>query len=228
MKKTYFTPEIFTFLRQLKRNNNKQWFEKNKSRYFEVIRDPFLEFIADFSPELKKINPYYLSIPRPVGGSLFRIYRDVRFSNNKTPYKTHAAAQFNHTDGKNVHAPGFYLHLEPGNVFAGAGIWKPDSKTLNKIRQKMVDEPAKWKRAIGGKLIKSMGTLEGDKLSRPPRGFDPDHPLVEYLKMKDILVLLPLSEKDVCSPDFMARFTRCCRASWPLVKFITEAIGLKV
>jgi len=225
--RAYFTPELFKFLRQLKRNNNKQWFEENKDRYLEHVRDPFLEFIADFGPHLHKISPHFVADPRPIGGSLFRIYRDVRFARDKSPYKTTAAAQFNHEKGKNVHAPGFYLHLEPGNVFAGAGVWHPDSRTLGKIRDAIVDDPAKWKRAISGRTFKSTCQLVGDMLVRPPKGYDPDHPLIEDLKRKDFLALVPLSEKEACAPGFVGTFTKACQASASLVKFLTEAIGLE-
>lgn len=225
--KTYFTPELFKFLRQLKRNNDRRWFEENKSPYIEHVRDPFLEFIADFATPLRKISPYFVADPRPMGGSLFRIYRDVRFARDKSPYKTMAAAQFNHEQGKNVHAPGFYLHLEPGRVFTGAGVWQPDARTLGFFRDAMVDHPARWKRAISGKAFQSMCTLEGDMLVRPPKGYDPNHPLIEYLKMKDILAFVPLTEDDACAPEFMETFIRACRASAPLVKFLTEALGLK-
>jgi uncharacterized protein (TIGR02453 family) len=227
-KSAHFTPKLFRFLRDLTRNNNKLWFEENKERYREDVRDPFLDFIADFAPRLRKINPYFIADPRPLGGSLFRIYRDVRFSRDKTPYKTMAAAQFNHEKGKNVHAPGFYLHLEPGEVFAGAGIWHPDAKTAYEIRNAIANNPAKFKRVLSAKAFKQYCTITGDKLIRPPKGFDPEHPLIEYLKYKDFLVITPLTEKDVCSPGFLDQFTVLCRAYGPLVKFQAEALALKV
>jgi len=227
-KKKYFTPELFKFLRQLKRNNDKLWFEENKERYLEHVRDPFLEFIADFATPLHKVNRHFVSDPRPVGGSLFRIYRDIRFAKDKTPYKTTAAAQFNHEKGKNVHAPGFYLHLEPGRVFAGAGIWRPDAPTAGKIRDAIIDHPTKWKRILAAKAFKETCTLEGDRLIRPPRGYDPDHPLIEYLKYKDFLVFTSMTEKEVCSPGFIDQFAGFCRVSAPFVKFLCDAIGLEI
>ena len=227
-KSAHFTPKLFRFLRDLKKNNNKLWFEENKERYREDVRDPFLDFIADFAPRLRKINPYFIADPRPLGGSLFRIYRDVRFSRDKTPYKTMAAAQFNHEKGKNVHAPGFYLHLEPGEVFAGAGIWRPDAKTAYMVRNAIANNPAKFKRILAARAFKQYCTITGDKLIRPPKGFDPEHPLIEYLKYKDFLVMTPLTEKDVCSPGFLDQFTVLSRAYAPLVMFLAEALALKV
>jgi len=225
-KRTYFTPELFKFLRQLKRNNSKLWFEENKDCYLAQVRDPFLEFIADFGTPLREISPYFVADPRPIGGSMFRIYRDVRFARDKSPYKTAAAAQFNHAQGNNVHTPGFYLHLEPGNVFACGGIWQPDSATLGMIRDAIVEHPEKWKRAISGKAFKSLCAMDGEILSRPPRGYDPSHPLIEDLKRKDILALVAFDEKDACGPKFLDQFTEACRASAPLVEFISTAIGL--
>jgi len=224
----YFTPKLFKFLRDLKKNNDKSWFAENKQRYFDEVRDPFLDFIAAFAPRLHKINPHFVADSRPLGGSLFRIYRDVRFSRDKSPYKTNAGAQFNHEQSKNVHAPGFYLHLEPGEVFAAAGIWHPDAVTANKVRQAIAGNPEKFKRILSAKSFKEHCTISGEELSRPPRGFSPDHPLIDYLKYKDFLVMTGLSEQEVCAPGFLDRFTTLCRAYAPYVGFLAEALGLEV
>ena len=138
----HFAPALFAFLRELRENNNREWFQANKGRYEADVRDPLLRFIADFALPLHELSTHFVADPRPVGGSLFRIYRDVRFSKDKSPYKTQAAAHFRHERGKDVHAPGFYLHLEPDDVFAGAGIWHPDMKSLTKIRDAIVANPA--------------------------------------------------------------------------------------
>jgi uncharacterized protein (TIGR02453 family) len=227
-QRRYFTPKLFGFLRELAKNNNKLWFDGNKERYFEEVRDPFLAFIADFAPRLRKINPHFVADPRPVGGSLFRIYRDVRFARDKTPYKTMAAAQFNHEQGKNVHAPGFYLHLEPGEIFAGAGIWHPDAQTAYRVRQAIAEQPARFKRILAARAFRQYCDIVGDKLVRPPRGFDPEHELIDYLKYKDFLVLTPLTEKEVCAPGFLPQFTTLCRAYAPYVKFLAQTVGLEV
>jgi len=119
----YFEPALFDFLRDLKQNNNREWFQKNKHIYESKVKQPLLEFIADFAPHLHKIHPRFVADPRPVGGSMFRIYRDVRFSEDKSPYKTQASAHFkHHKASKDVHVPGFYLHLEPGQCFTAAGV----------------------------------------------------------------------------------------------------------
>jgi len=222
----HFTPALFEFLRALKRNNNRQWFQTNRERYERDVRLPLQHFVADFAPRLAKISPHFLADPRPAGGSIFRIHRDTRFSKDKTPYKTAAAAQFRHEAGKSVHAPGFYLHLEPGSVFAGVGMWHPDAAAQRAVRDAIVESPAKWKRAIGGKTFTGLFELGGDSLKRPPRGCDPDHPMIEYLKLKDFVGYSPFSEADACGSDFLNRFARTMRAAGPLMEFLTNAVGL--
>lgn len=115
---------------ELRFNNHRAWFQANKHRYDALVRQPFLRFIADFAPRLRCISPDYVANPR----SLFRIHRDTRYSANKAPYKTHAAAQFRHQLGQDVHMPGFYIHLEPDNCFLGAGMWMPEPENLRRIR----------------------------------------------------------------------------------------------
>ena len=141
------SPELFQFFRELKQNNRREWFLSNKQRYEEQVREPLQHFVTAFQQPLREISSHFRADPRPVGGSLFRIYRDVRFSPDKSPYKTHAGIQFRHEQGRDVHAPGFYLHLEPENVFAAAGIWHPDSSTLRQIREAIAAAPGAWLKA---------------------------------------------------------------------------------
>jgi len=137
---TYFSAELFHFLLELRYNNHRAWFQANKPRYEEYIRRPFLRFIEDFAPYLKRISPAFTAEAK----SLFRIYRDTRFSYDKTPYKTHAAAQFRHILGRDVHAPGFYLHLEPDNCFIAGGIWLPEAEPTLRIRQAIARWDPRW------------------------------------------------------------------------------------
>lgn len=222
----HFTPELFRFLAQLKRNNRREWFEANRARYLEHVRDPMLHFIADLAPRLARISPHFVADPAPVGGSMFRIHRDVRFAKDKRPYKTAATARFPHERGKDVHTPGWYLHLEPGGVYVGTGIWHPDTPTLNRIRRAIVDDPAAWKRVRTNRALRAAHEWSGDSLKRPPRGFDADHPFVEDLMRKDIVTFAELDEKDACAPRFLERFTTLCRGSAPLVRFLCGALEL--
>ena len=222
----YITPELFTFFRDLRVNNNRPWFEANKQRYENHVRRPLLQFIADFGLRLAQISPHYLADARPSGGSLFRIYRDVRFSKDKTPYKTAAGIQFRHESGKDVHAPGFYLHLEPDNVFAGAGIWQPDVSTLTKIRDAIVENSARWQQIISAEAFRAVYQLESDSLKLAPKGYDPNHPFIADLKRKDFVAGRALTEADACAPDFIDRFAESCQVVAPFVEFLTRAVGL--
>jgi uncharacterized protein (TIGR02453 family) len=217
----FFCLELFDFLRQLKRHNNREWFAKNKARYENVVRDPALFFISSFEPHLRKLDPNFVADARPTRGSLFRIYRDTRFSPDKRPYKTHIGIRFSHAGGKNVHAPVFYLHMEPDNCFAAAGVWHPDNSALTKIRTAIVAEPGQWA------TVRRKLELEGDSLKRPPRGFDVNHRFIEDLKRKDFVASVGLTEAQVCGPKFMRDFAAACRAMLPLVEFTTRALGLQ-
>jgi uncharacterized protein (TIGR02453 family) len=218
---SYFGPELFRFLGELKANNDRQWFAENRSRYEQQIKEPLLRFIDDFAPRLHEISLCFEADSRPVGGSMFRLHRDTRFSKDKSPYKTHAAAHFRHEAGKDAHAPGFYLHLEPGNCLAGGGIWHPDSPALEKIRAAIVGHPDRWQA-----VREQVPPLGGDSLRRPPRGYDPDHPFVEDLKRKDFVLMIPLTESQVCAPDFLDTYAETCRSMTPLVRFLTSSLGV--
>jgi uncharacterized protein (TIGR02453 family) len=220
-KASYFSAEVFQFLRQLKQHNDREWFADNKDRYQKAVVEPALAFIADFAPGLAGLSTRFIADPRPTRGSLFRIYRDTRFSTDKLPYKTHVGIHFRHENGKDVHAPLYYLHLEPGGCFAAAGVWHPDSRALTKIRSAIVADPAAWKKATA-KI-----ELEGESLSRPPKGFSAEHPCIVDLKRKDYVSSIELSEEQICAPALMREFTAACRKMTPLVEFTTRALGLK-
>ncbi len=218
----HFGPAFFRFLEELKANNDREWFTANKHRYEADVKEPMLRFIGRFGTPLRGISPRFTADPRPVGGSMFRIHRDTRFSNEKSPYKTAAAAHFPHQEArKDVHAPGFYLHLEPGNCLGGGGLWRPDGSALQKVRDRIVTRSGEWNAIRETKMA-----ITGDALKRPPAGYDPSHPFVDDLKRKDFYTMTTFSESDVCAPDFMDRYTEACRAAAPLVRFLTTAVGL--
>ena len=161
----YFTPEFFRFLTRLKRNNNRDWFLAHKNEYEALVHQPALQFITDFAAPLYKISPYLVADARPSRGSLFRIYRDTRFSHDKRPYKTHVAMRFSHR-GKNIHSPGFYLHLDQSGCFAASGLWHPEPPTLLKVRNAIVERAEEWR-----KVRKLLNWDDAAKLSRPPARF---------------------------------------------------------
>ncbi len=219
-----FKPAIFKYLKDLTANNNRDWFKENKGRYESDLKDPALAFIMDFGAHLHRISPHFRADPRANGGSLFRIYRDVRFSKNKLPYKTHAGLHFRHEAGKSAYTPGFYLHMEPGASFVGVGLWRPDNPTLKLIRDKIVADPERWKKAVEGVAFTKNFTVTGNSLKRPPRGYDANHELVDILKLKDFTALAPLTQKQVTGPEFMAEFSALCKTGGSLVEFICEAL----
>lgn len=223
----HFTPELFRFLRDLAANNSRPWFDANKSRYEDHVKAPLLHFIADMADPLRTISRSFVADSRPVGGSMFRIYRDTRFSKDKSPYKTMASAHFRHRVGKDVHAPGFYVHLEPGQVFVGTGLWHPEPADATKIRESILERSAEWKRVTGAKSFRDRCELVGDSLVRPPRGVPADHPLLEDLKRKDFISVANFNEKDACSKEFLPGVVEAFRAAGPFMKFLTEAVGLE-
>jgi uncharacterized protein (TIGR02453 family) len=225
MGKSYFTPAVFKFLKELKKNNNRPWFQANKERYEKIVRNPLLDFIGDLGPHLRKISPHIVVDNSPSGGSMFRIYRDTRFAKDKTPYKTHVAAQFRTNRSKDVHSPGYYLHLAPGEVYAGGGIWHPEAPVLAQIRDHLASHPAAWKAILKDKTFNRLCSLEGEKLQRPPKGYPPDHELIEYLKYKDFIFFTQFGERDACAPDFMERYVACCAAAAPVMKFLADALN---
>ena len=222
----HFGSELFEFLLDLRANNDREWFQANRGRYERHVKEPLLGFIEDFEPYLHSISEHFVADARANGGSMFRIYRDVRFSKDKTPYKTQAAVQFRHEAAKSVHAPGFYLHLAPDEVFAGVGIWRPDSATVGRIRSRIVDDPGGWERAVGDPDFAEEYDLAGDSLKRPPKGFDPEHPYVEDLKRKDHIATCFFDEDEVTADGFIDSFADVCRTSSPYMEFLTTAVGL--
>ncbi len=225
-QEAYFSPAFFSFLRDLKTHNNRDWFHAHKERYEQTVRDPLLRFIADFGPRLRAISPHFVADPRPTGGSMFRIYRDTRFSRDKSPYKTHASAHFEHERAGGVHAPGYYIHLAPKDVYVGVGVWQPDSETLAKIRAAIVTTPSQWKRAVSAPAFRRRFVVEGETLKRAPQGVDPHHPLIEDLKRKDFTAGVRLTERDALSLRFLDQFTALCKDAAPFMKFLTDAVGL--
>ena len=222
----HFTPHLFEFLLELRANNDRAWFQDNKGRYEQHVKEPLLQFIADFGPKLQSISEHFVADTRTNGGSMFRIYRDVRFSKDKSPYKTQAAAHFRHDVGKSAHAPGFYLHLAPDEVFAGVGLWRPDSATLGRIRNRIASNPQRWERASKDPAFLDAFELTGSSLKRPTKGFDADHPCIEDLKRKDHIAVCMFDEEEATSPGFLDDFTDACRMASPYMEFLATAVGL--
>ncbi len=218
----YFGRSLFQFLKDLKTHNNRIWFEENKARYEAEVKQPMLRFITDLGPHMRRISLHVAADPRPAGGSMFRIYRDIRFAKDKSPYKTNVGAHFSHLrGGRDAHAPGFYLHLEPGRSFGGGGLWHPDAPALKHIRDRIAAKPREWK------ALRDRGIdIEGDALTRVPPGYDPEHPFAEDLKFKDYYTGAEFSDQEATAGDFLDRYVAVCREAAPLMKFLCTALGL--
>jgi uncharacterized protein (TIGR02453 family) len=218
----HFTPAFFAFLRELQQNNNRDWFGANRARFIADVEDPMLAFINDFAPVLRTISPAYIVDRRRIGGSMYRIYRDTRFSEDKTPFKTWLAARFEHEARRKVESvPGFYLHLGIDHCFAGGGVYHVERPGLTRIRQRIVDMPDEWRRARAGLEI------QGDQLKRGPAGFPLSHEHIEDLKRQQLYMLETLSEADVVAEGFIDRFADTCVRAAPLIEFATKALGLR-
>ncbi len=221
-----FKPETIKFLRELKKNNNRAWFSENKPRYEEDVLDVALNFIQSMHDPLNAFAPHFTAIPKRMGGSLMRVYRDTRFSKNKTPYKTNIGIQFRHEQAKDVHAPGFYLHIDPDEVFLAVGLWRPDATALAAIRDRISVKQAEWLRARNDKVFKRHFSLGGQSLTRPPRGFDKEHPLIEDLKRKDFIAVKSMNLSEATRPRFQQKVETAFKSATPLMQFLCKAVGV--
>lgn len=221
-----FDRTLSEFLGELEGNNDREWFAENKPRYEQDVLEPCLDFIAAISEPLEDIAPRFRAIPKRTGGSLMRIYRDTRFARDKRPYKTNVGIQFRHELGKDVHAPGYYFHIDPREVFLGVGTWKPASPALAAIRGRIAEKPDEWLACRDAKGFADVYALAGESLKRPPRGFDPQHPMVEDLKRKSFLGIHYLDHDDLFAGDIVGRVIDSYRTATPYMRFLCKAIGV--
>lgn len=215
-------PSTITFLKQLAKNNNKLWFDSHKKEY-EAAKTDFEETITTLLQKLtKSIDPAFAD--QKAKDCIFRIYRDVRFSKDKTPYKAHFSAAFSRS-GKKEMAAGYYLHLEPGKVFAGGGIWMPENDALKKIRQKIDYNFNDFKKIVNAAAFKKMfGKVEGEQLKKAPLGYTEDNPALDYLKMKSYVVQHKLDDAQLTDKGFTAQCEKVFVTMKPLVDFINNAL----
>lgn len=218
-----FTPSLFEFLEQLADNNNRPWFQANKDRYEREVREPCVQFIREFQPHLARISRSFVASDQRVGGSLMRVYRDTRFVRDGAPYKTNVGIQFRHEAGRDVHAPGFYVHIEPNECFLGVGSWRPDPEALRRVRTLIVEKPQRWLKARDAADFRRHFELVGDALQRPPRDFPADHPQVEDLKRTDFIAIEDLSERDVLGKRFLERTAEAFACSRLFMRFLCDA-----
>ena len=222
-----FPPATVEFLAELARHNARAWFRANKHRYETEVLAPALDFITAMGPRLERIAPHFQAIPKRTGGSLMRVYRDTRFSPNKAPYKTNLGIQFRHELASDVHAPGFYVHIEPGACFVGVGSWHPGPDALSAIRERIAESPVAWRRVRNAKRFAERFELSGDRLKRPPRGYPADHPCIDDLKRKDFIGVSAFDARAIEDRCFVQRVAADFDAAVPLMRFLCKALGLR-
>lgn len=228
---TGFRPAAFTFLRSLRRHNDREWFERNRGTYEAELRIPLSALAEEIDVRLATIAPEIVGDPKR---SLFRIHRDVRFSADKSPYKTHVACWFHHVDaGRGVGTQaahggaGFYFHMEADHASIGGGIWMPPRPALQRIRQAIDDDAAPLATILSGARRRFGGLADEHMLTRMPRGYAESHPAATLLRHQSYTLGRGLASRDVSSarlPDLLARdFQRLA----PLVRWINDALGLR-
>jgi uncharacterized protein (TIGR02453 family) len=222
-----FTKATLKFLDELAANNNRMWFEANKPRYESLVREPVLEFISAMGPVLEKFAPHFRADPRKVGGSLMRVFRDTRFSRDKTPYKTNIGIQFRHELGRDIHAPSFYVHVATDECFLAVGCWHPDADALGRIRDFITEHSGKWFSVRDQKKFVAHWELAGESLARPPRGYVADHPAIVDLKRKDFIGIAPLSLAEVTEPGLIKLAGARFAASGPFMKFLCDSLNVQ-
>ena len=219
-----FPKEGIKFLKQLKKNNNRDWFNKHKSEYEDFLKLPLQSFISSVKAPMAKVAPEIEVNPKR---SIFRIYRDIRFSKNKAPYKTHVAAVF-HLKGNWQNSAGYYVHVEPGIIYVGGGMYMPDSSQLKKIRHAVADNPKEFLSIVTSDTFeKKFKKLEGEKLSRMPLGFPKDHMMGEWLKFKSFYTGVEWDEKECHTMKFLDKVLVVYKDLLPLIRFLNEALGKK-
>lgn len=228
MAQRFFTSTTFKFLNNLYANNNREWFEEHKQEYEHVVRTPALNFIEAMADDIAVISPHFRASAKKVGGSLMRVHRDVRFGRDKRPYKTNIGIQFRHARGKDVHAPGFYVHLAAEECFLGVGIWHPDNPALDLIRTAIAENSAAWIKASRDKQFAKIFTFSGDSLVNAPRGYVKDHPMLEDLKRKDFIAIKSFPQSLAVSEKFQADVVKSFRSALPLMTFLCQALELPI
>lgn len=224
MADSILSPRLFKFLSELKRNNDRDWFAENKARYETDVKEPAVELVRQLEKPLARVAPMLSAVAKGHGGSVMRIYRDTRFSKNKTPYKTNVGISLRHQAGGDIHAPGVYIHLDPDECFLGAGTWRPERGTLAKIRAAIDQDPKAWKKARDQKAFRETFELAGESLKTSPRDYDKDHPMIQDLRRIDFIAISPLDPSDLIRPDVVKTLIDRIKKARPMMSFLCGAI----
>ena len=210
------------FLRSLKRNNNREWFQKHKSIYEQHVKEPMTHLIEDLAGDFQQLAPEMVASPK---ASAYRIYRDTRFSKDKSPYKTHVAAVFPRSGLGKHEGAGFYLHIGPAELLIGGGLYMPFPEDLSAVRWHIAENPETFLAIVGGgKFRKMFGDLGGERLSRVPRGFPADHLAADYLKYKQLLAGRNFPAEVATKARFYKLLLETFQTMLPLVRFLNQPI----
>lgn len=224
----YFSDKSFRFLRALARNNARAWFHDHKSDYEAHVRAPFQRLLADLQPALAAVSPHFRSDPKAVGGSLFRIQRDTRFSGDKAPYKNWQGARLFHERRREVPAPSFYVHLQPGGSFVGAGLWHPETDTQRRVRQFIFDNPATWKAASRAPALRRRFDLDDSEvLVRPPRGFPADFEHIDDLRHRNWVFWRSLDDATMTGTSLLRILSKDLQVLGPFVDYLCASLDLE-
>ncbi|MES2689485.1 MAG: DUF2461 domain-containing protein [Bacteroidota bacterium] len=213
--------ELFTFLKNLEKNNNKEWFDAHKKEY-DALRKQWLEFVGEAIKNMGKVDTDLLELEPK--NCIFRINRDVRFSANKDPYKNNFSMILQ-KGGKKSESGGYYLHIQPGGCFIAGGAWQPMPDKLAAIRQEIDYHASDFVKIVTDKnFVKHFGKLGGEVLQRPPKGYEADNPMIQFIKHKSFIAECKMSDKEVMDPDFIKVMTEKFKAFKPLQDFLNRAI----
>jgi uncharacterized protein (TIGR02453 family) len=217
-----FPPEMVRFFRSLKRNNRREWFQPRKHLFDQHVKAPMLDLLGAINTELAKFAPEYVTEPK---SAIFRIYRDTRFSADKTPYKSHIAGSFSRRGGERLGTGGFYFSVSPDAIEVAAGIWHPDRDVMLLVRNHIAETHQELSRILSNKKSRKLaGELKGDALSRSPKGFDPSHPAAEFIKMKDWVLDVALDPNLATTPQLQGAIVERFRAMAPVLIYLNRPL----
>lgn len=216
-----FSDRTLKFLRGLKRNNRREWFHAHKHEYEAHVRQPMITMIERLADDFRELAPELIASPK---ASLYRIYRDTRFSPNKAPYKTHAAAVFPHKQLPKHEGAGVYFHISPDEVWIGGGMYAPQTSQLVAIREHIAANYKRLQSIVIAPSFRRTLVLEGERMKRVPRGYPKDHPAAEYLMYRQFIAGRELPASFTTSPRFYATLIDVFREVLPLARFLNEPL----
>jgi uncharacterized protein (TIGR02453 family) len=217
-----FSPDALAFLRALKRNNRREWFKPRKEKYEALLREPIIAMVNQLADDLQAFAPDLVASPK---ASMYRIYRDTRFSENKAPYKTHVAAVFPCRGLPKHQGAGLYFHVSPDEVWIGGGMYAPDTSQIQAVREHIAANVRRLRAIVESPMFRrAVGRLEGERLQRVPRGFPKDHPAADYLRYRQFLAGAELPPASCTKPRFYDSVVRIFRQVAPLVRFLNEPL----